>query len=309
MKRNLILLCMSLIALSTHAYKPLVEEGKKWTVINRDAWLDADQTVVYKTSEQWIDGEQEVNGVMYKRLYENSSEENKLVALVREEGQKVYALIDGKEYLMYDFDLKLYDYFDLNLPNICHIGDEKEIKMTYVVTKRETVDFAISNFKSIELVKLTLTEKNEQRHSFVIYEGIGSANGWIDHFNTNVDIDGGGTDYVRCVDFKDYIIRIELFKNDNVELNDYQCTLNATVKTDVEDIQALSENLYYNGEMQALEMEIEGEKQIAVYDVQGKRVFNTTTVETSVPFCTNSGLYIVSVTTKDNRYSGIIMVK
>lgn len=94
-------------SMSLSAYTPLVEEGKQWSVMNQNA--NHPDYVKYTTKLQKIEGEEVVNDVTYNKLLctTNEATDNwNVEALLREEDRKVYALVNDKEYLMFDYNVE-----------------------------------------------------------------------------------------------------------------------------------------------------------------------------------------------------------
>lgn len=100
-------LCLSVQAqMQQDAFHPLVKEGKFWKTEMVEDWARV------KEYTHYIEGDTLIGGVQWKKVYSNiSGDAYSYYAAVREEGQKVYAIADGKECsrLLYNFDLKVGD--------------------------------------------------------------------------------------------------------------------------------------------------------------------------------------------------------
>ena len=278
----------------SHIYKSMVLEGRHWNVVNRNAVLDANKSVVYSTIVEKIEGDTIINGVKYKKLWHTTDVDltkYELIGIIREdyENQKVYAFIEGKEYLLYDF--------------ACSVGDK--ITMLTGLHSTEQVELTI---KAVELFmdlennivrKFTAFVENFDK-DIIFYERYGSENGWyMRQYSSNV---GGGINFMICAfDVNGNLLFKPNYDNELDEIED--CYINET-KTNVPNVELQKGDVYYNSESSVLVFDVENPMSITIYDVMGKMVENRElafgTKEISLDL--NMGVYIVNITT-DNQQS------
>lgn len=100
---------------SAHAeeqeYCPMLNENFTWSYCDiMERTVDGASVYDITYSQNRIQGDTTINGVTYKKMYGAQCSEWSYLAAMREEGKKVYTvsdqLPDGKEYLLYDFDLE-----------------------------------------------------------------------------------------------------------------------------------------------------------------------------------------------------------
>ena len=299
MKKRLTLLSLFIaLVINAMAYTPIVIEGYKWNIVNRKAMLDANGTIEYKTMIEKIEGDTIINEVPYKKLWHTTDEdltEYELIGIIREdiENQKVYAFIEGKEYLLYDF--------------ACNVGD----KIT-TLTGLFRAEQAELNIKAIEMItdlegnivrKITAFIENFNR-DIIFYERYGSENGWyMRQYSSNT---GGGVNFIVCAfDEEDALLLKPTYNNELDEIKD--CYMNET-KTDIPNVESQSDNVYYNNENHTLTFDIENLTAITIYDAMGKMVMtreiNSTTK--SIPINLTPGIYIVT-NKNQNIYSKIVI--
>ena len=286
MKKRLTLLSLFIaLVINAMAYTPIVIEGYKWNVVNRKAMLNANGTIEYKTIIEKIEGDTIINEVAYKKLWHTTDEnltEYELMGIIREdiENQKVYAFIEGKEYLLYDF--------------ACSVGD----KITTLTGLFRTEEAEL-NIKAIEMIpdlegnmvkKITAFVENFNG-DIIFYERYGSENGWyMRQYSSNV---GGGVNFIVCAfDAKEALLFKPTYNNELDEIED--CYINET-KTDVASIESKSGNIYYNTENHTLVFDVENLVAMTVYDAMGKMVMNQTITSEikQFPIDLNRGIYIV----------------
>ena len=61
MKRSLFTLGLIFMVINMMAYEPIVVEGYKWNVVNRNVSLDANNTIVYSTHVEMFEGDSVVD--------------------------------------------------------------------------------------------------------------------------------------------------------------------------------------------------------------------------------------------------------
>ena len=277
-----------------HTYKSMALEGRHWNVVTRNAMLDANKSVVYSTIVEKIEGDTIINGVKYKKLWHTTDADltkYELIGIIREdyENQKVYAFIEGSEYLLYDF--------------ACSVGD----KITTLTSLRSTEQVELT-IKTIELFmdlennivrKFTAFVENFDK-DIIFYERYGSENGW--YMRQYSSIVGGGINFMICAfDANDAL----MFKpNYNNELDEIEnCYINET-KTNVPSVESQKGDVYYNAENRTLVLDVENPMAITIYDAMGKMVVNRelTTGAKAISLDLNAGIYIVNIST-DNQQS------
>ena len=294
MKKRLTLLSLFIaLVINVMAYTPIVVEGYKWNVVNRKAMLDANGTIEYKTIIEKIEGDTIINEVAYKKLWHTTDEnltEYELIGIIRDdiENQKVYAFIEGKEYLLYDF--------------ACSVGD----KIT-TLTGLFSTEQAELNIKAVEMIpdlegnmvkKITAYIENFDR-DIIFYERYGSENGWyMRQYSSNV---GGGVNFVVCAfDAEEALLFKPTYNNELDEIEN--CYINET-KTDVASIESKSGNIYYNTENHTLVLDVETPMTITIYDAMGKMVVNRvlTAGAKAISLDLNAGIYIVNISTNNQQ--------
>ena len=295
MKKRLTLLWLFIsLVINVMAYTPIVIEGYKWNVVNRKAMLDANGTIEYKTIIEKIEGDTIINEVAYKKLWHTTDEnltEYELMGIIREdvENQKVYAFIEGKEYLLYDF--------------ACSVGD----KITTLTNLRSTEQVELT-IKAIELFmdlennivrKFTAFVENFDK-DIIFYERYGSENGW--YMRQYSSIVGGGINFMICAfDVNGNLLFKPNYDNELDEIED--CYINET-KTNVPNVELQHSDVYYNVESRTLVLDVENPMAITIYDAMGKMVVNRelTAGAKAISLDLNMGIYVVKITT-DNQKS------
>ena len=298
MKKSILLSCIIAMAMNVMAYHPIVVDGYNWNVVNRRIPLN--NTIEYYTSTEKIEGDSVVNGITYKKLWRSTNKEMteyNVIAIIREdiENQKVWAYIGDKEYLIYDF--------------ACQVGDKvtvlKSLQSAEITAEEvELTINAIEEFEDFNGVKLNKYIATVGNIETVYYERYGSENGW--YSRSYDDIVGGGINFMICAfDANDELQFKPIYNNELDEISD--CYINET-KSDIADINTLTQNIYYNSQEKVLFVDIENAETLMVYDAMGKIVMtkeiNSTTKR--IPANLNTGIYII--TTKDqNVYSKIVV--
>ena len=302
MKKRLTLLSLFIaLVINVMAYTPIVVEGYKWNVVNRKAMLDANGTIEYKTIIEKIEGDTIINEVAYKKLWHTTDEnltEYELIGIIRDdiENQKVYAFIEGKEYLLYDF--------------ACSVGD----KIT-TLTGLFSAEQAELNIKAVEMIpdlegnmvkKITAFVENFNG-DIIFYERYGSENGWyMRQYSSNV---GGGVNFIVCAfDAEEALLFKPTYNNELDELDD--CYINET-KTNIPSIESQMSDVYYNAENHTLVIDVETPMAITIYDAMGKMVVNRelTAGAKAISLDLNAGIYIVNISTDKQQsiYAKIVV--
>ena len=102
----------------TDGYRPLVQEGKSWKVKEQD--VIKDQVVERDEHNYRIQGDTLINGKTWKKAYySNGTGQTAYYAAIREEGRKVYAIMEGstRQRLIYDFNVKVGDILRCGMPS------------------------------------------------------------------------------------------------------------------------------------------------------------------------------------------------
>jgi hypothetical protein len=278
----------------SHIYKSMVLEGRHWNVVNRKAMLDANESVVYSTIVEKIEGDTIINGVKYKKLWHTIDAdltEYELIGIIREdfESQKVYAFVGGNEYLLYDF--------------ACSVGDK--ITMLTGLHSTEQVELTI---KAVELFmdlesnivrKFTAFIENFDK-DIVFYERYGSENGWYMHqYSSNV---GGGVNFMVCAfDVDGELLFKPDYDNELDEIED--CYINE-IKTNVLNVELQKGEVYYKSESRVLMFEVENPMVITMYDAMGKMVVNRELKAgvKEISLDLTMGVYIVNIMTDNQQF-------
>ena len=230
MKKTLILLLCA-ITMNVMAYTPIVVEGYRWNVVNRNAMLDNAQTVIYQTYSEKIEGDTVINNVTYKKLWRSTDSElanYELIGLVREdvENQKVWAYVGDKEYLIYDFACKVGD----TITTLKSLQSAK-IKIEEAELTIKAIE-EIEDLNGVKYNKYTATLENESE--IVYYERFGSENGW--YSRSYDDVTGGGVNFMICA--FDVANELQFKPVHNNELDEIEDCYISETKTDVETITA-----------------------------------------------------------------------
>lgn len=276
----------------SHVYKSMVLEGNHWNVVNRKALLDANESVVYSTIVEKIEGDTIVNGVKYKKLWHTTDvdlAEYELIGIIREdyENQKVYAFIDGNEYLLYDFACSVGD----KITTLTNLFSTEQVELTIKVIEMH-LDLEGNLFREF---RAFIEEFDKE---VVFYERYGSENGWyMRQYSNNV---GGGVNFMICAfNVSDKLLFEPSYGNELDEIEN--CYINET-RTDVANVELQVGNVYYDLENRTLVLDVENPMAITIYDIMGKLLVNRElalgTKEISLDL--TMGIYIVNITT-DNQ--------
>ena len=230
MKQKLTLLSLFIaLVINAMAYTPIVIDGYKWNVVNRKAMLDANGTIEYKTFIEKIEGDSIINEILYKKLWHTTDEdltEYELIGLIREdaENKKVWAYVDDKEYLVYDF--------------ACSVGDKITTLKSLQSAKNQIEDVELT-IKTIEVIEdLNSTKYNkyiatlDNGSEIVYYERFGSENGW---YSRSYDgMTGGGVNFMVCAFDSNGELQFKPVHNNELDKIE-NCYINET-KTDIENV-------------------------------------------------------------------------
>lgn len=280
-------------------YKPMLMPGYSWNVVNRRVLLDENNTVEYKTYSEKITDYEYVDDKFCWTLYRSTDDElleYEFVAHLCENAheRQVSALIGGEEYLLYDFG--------------CEVGDTIEVLKSLASAKIDGPEMIKMTIKSIEeiedltwdTIRKFVATIEDYPYDVVYYERYGSENGW--YTRPYDGLVGGGIDFLFCAwgVQQNYL----LFKPDhNNELDEINtCYLNET-RTDVADVEIISNEVYYNSENSTLMFDIENITNIVIYDAMGKMVVNRELTDgvNAISLDLNMGVYIVNIATDSQQ--------
>ena len=273
--------------------------GYSWNVVNRRVLLDENNTVEYKTYSEKITDYEYVDDKFCWTLYRSTDDElleYEFVAHLCENAheRQVSALIGGEEYLLYDFG--------------CEVGDTIEVLKSLASAKIDGPEMIKMTIKSIEeiedltwdTIRKFVATIEDYPYDVVYYERYGSENGW--YTRPYDGLVGGGIDFLFCAwgVQQNYL----LFKPDhNNELDEINtCYLNET-RTDVVDVETLSNEIYYDSENSTLMFDFENITNIVIYDAMGKMVVNRELTDgvNAISLDLNMGVYIVNIATDSQQ--------
>ncbi len=108
---GLVFCMLTFTACQTHLanYRPMLADGYRWNEIGEYSATGENR---YQTTILRIDGDTTINGKTYRKVmesYTENMEDWQLNALLREDvtNQRVYYLHNGKEFLLYDFGMRV----------------------------------------------------------------------------------------------------------------------------------------------------------------------------------------------------------
>jgi len=168
-------------------YRPMVVEGYQW---NEIVSFYPDGYNHYRTTIVKLKGDTTVNGKTYKKLMSTTSQEEQkwvLEGLLREDvsNQRVYYLHNGKEFLLYDFGMKVGDKTKLYLCEEYNEAWADDFDYTMELTAINTKEDNMKNVYREFVYEVTLQYKGEAdkmvfthrtMERFGSYEGLISKN-------------------------------------------------------------------------------------------------------------------------------------
>ena len=290
------LMCM---VMHIMAYQAMVVEGYSWNVVNLNASLDANNTVVYSTHVEMFEGDSVVDGVAYKKLWSyklETPESRTLEGLIREDvsAQKVWAYGNGIEALMYDFDVEAGDTLSL----LGWLHEMKSITAETMEYDETIVDLVVDNVEivnigGLEVKKITLFNPQNRERKFDTYERFGSLRGWL--LSDFGMVDGGGVNFMVCAfDNNDELLFKPTHNNELDEKED--CYINE-IKTNISNIESQLGKVYYNVESRELSFDIENPTVVSVYDAMGRLLHSQVVDESEkqMSLDLSMGIYVVRV--------------
>ena len=288
-------------------YKPMALPNYSWNIVNRRVHLDGSNTIEYKTHKEKIGDYEYVNDKLYWTLYRSIDDdllEYEFIAYIKEniDNRKVSALIDGKEYLLYDFD--------------CEVGDTIKVLKSLASAKiaPELIEMTIKEISEIEdlagdtIRKFVATIK-DYPEDVVYYERYGSEHGW---YSRPYDgIVGGGLDFLFCAwGFQqNYLLFKPDLSNELDQIND--CYLKG-IKTNSPTIIIDSQTISYDSKNRLLQFDIDDVRNVKIYDLMGKKLVDVTLNQggKQLTWNLNVGVYIVNISTINQQiYQSKIVVK
>lgn len=285
-------------------YKSMVLPGYSWNIVNRRVHLDGSNTIEYKTHKEKIVDYEYPNDKLHWTLYRSTDDdllEYEFIAHISENiyTRKVFALIDGKEYLLYDFD--------------CEVGDTIKVLKSLVSAKiaPELIEMTIKDISKIEdligdTIRKFVATINDYPEDVVYYERYGSEHGW--YTRPYDGIVGGGIDFLYCAwgVQQNYLLFKPDLNNELDLIND--CYLSGTGTNSLTEF-ADSQDIYYDTSEKAVCFNMEHATSLAIYDVMGKVIKKNVTCTTNKVYVNlNAGIYIVALQVENNKmiYSKII---
>lgn len=309
MKRLFLFSCLMFIVTNIMAYQSMIVDGYSWNIVyvGEQMW---NNTEIYSTNTEKIEGDSIINGIVYKKLWEayNADLTNRqFLALIREDTteQKVFAYNDGAEVLLYDLGvevgdtIRVFDWlYHLKYVNSSNIIEKEKNLSRLVVEKIEFVE----DEKYGTLKKITYYKADtDYPRKTTIYERYGSSTGWA--ATNHAKIDGMGPGQMICAfdENSELVFKQQYTIKGYGEVED--CYIKAEVKTDIDYSEENQSNIFYNAESRTLAFDVETAANIVLYDAMGKMVVNTTLASgiKSLPLALNSGIYIVSITTDSGQ--------
>ncbi len=167
--RKYLLTCNLIVLFFLPAFcQQFLSEEKQWHISKVSDRDRSEVMVAYK-----LRGDTVLNGLTYKRLYytKDTSFQNWRPANVylREESLKIFrfSIIDGKESLLYDFELEVGEFFPLQAKGACQL----------VVTKVDSLKLGPQVWRK----RWTLKNKENPRVSYQWIEGVGATTDFLNH--------------------------------------------------------------------------------------------------------------------------------
>lgn len=288
-------------------YKRMALPNYSWNIVNRRVHLDGSNTIEYKTHKEKIGDYEYVNDKLYWTLYRSIDDdllEYEFIAHIKEniDNRKVSALIDGKEYLLYDFD--------------CEVGDTIKVLKSLASAKiaPELIEMTIKDISKIEdltgdtIRKFVATIK-DYPEDVVYYERYGSEHGWCTRPYDGIV--GGGIDFLFCAwGFQqNYLLFKPDLNNELDEIND--CYLKGSI-TSAPIVNINSQAIFYDSENRVLHFDIDDVRNVKIYDLKGKKLVDVTLNpgRKQLTWNLNVGVYIVNISTINQQiYQSKIVVK
>ena len=270
MKRIFLFACFMFVVMNIMAYQSMVREGYSWSVIYSDG-DDADEVYRYYTRLEKIEGDSVVDGVVYKKLWEDNS----LLALIREDAseQKVFAYNDGVEVLLYDLSANVGDRVstfgclsDLKSVNETNVGErERWFVDAEVVEVGVMLDEVYGQLKTV-----TYCDVKNRDVKWTVRERYGAWRGWAT--SPRCMIIGGTTGRVICA----FDENGELVLKSKETIPGYgdveACSLDLMVDTSVDELHEdrVASGAFYDSKTRRLNLDVDCAEKIMVRDTLGR---------------------------------------
>lgn len=270
MKRIFLFACFMFVVMNIMAYQSMVREGYSWSVIYSDG-DDADEVYRYYTRLEKIEGDSVVDGVVYKKLWEDNS----LLALIREDAseQKVFAYNDGVEVLLYDLSANVGDRVstfgclsDLKSVNETNVGErERWFVDAEVVEVGVMLDEVYGQLKTV-----TYCDVKNRDIKWTVRERYGAWRGWAT--SPRCMIIGGTTGRVICA----FDENGELVLKSKETIPGYgdveDCSLDLMVDTSVDELHEdrVASGAFYDSKTRRLNLDVDCAVKVMVRDALGR---------------------------------------
>ena len=270
MKRIFLFACFMFVVMNIMAYQSMVREGYSWSVIYSDG-DDADEVYRYYTRLEKIEGDSVVDGVVYKKLWEDNS----LLALIREDvsEQKVFAYNDGVEVLLYDLSANVGDRVstfgclsDLKSVNETNVGEhERWFVDAEVVEVGVMLDEVYGQLKTV-----TYCDVKNRDIKWTVRERYGAWRGWAT--SPTCMIIGGTTGRVICA----FDENGELVLKSKETIPGYgdveACSLDLMVDTSVDELHEdrVASGAFYDSKTRILNVDVDCAVKVMVRDALGR---------------------------------------
>lgn len=270
MKRIFLFACFMFVVMNIMAYQSMVREGYSWSVIYSDG-DDADEVYRYYTRLEKIEGDSVVDGVVYKKLWEDNS----LLALIREDAseQKVFAYNDGVEVLLYDLSANVGDRVstfgclsDLKSVNETNVGErERWFVDAEVVEVGVMLDEVYGQLKTV-----TYCDVKNRDVKWTVRERYGAWRGWAT--SPRCMIIGGTTGRVICA----FDENGELVLKSKETIPGYgdveDCSLDLMVDTSVDELHEdrVASGAFYDSKTRRLNLDVDCAVKVMVRDALGR---------------------------------------
>ena len=270
MKRIFLFACFMFVVMNIMAYQSMVREGYSWSVIYSDG-DDADEVYRYYTRLEKIEGDSVVDGVVYKKLWEDNS----LLALIREDAseQKVFAYNDGVEVLLYDLSANVGDRVstfgclsDLKSVNETNVGErERWFVDAEVVEVGVMLDEVYGQLKTV-----TYCDVKNRDVKWTVRERYGAWRGWAT--SPRCMIIGGTTGRVICA----FDENGELVLKSKETIPGYgdveACSLDLMVDTSVDELHEdrVASGAFYDSKTRRLNLDVDCAVKVMVRDALGR---------------------------------------
>lgn len=270
MKRIFLFACFMFVVMNIMAYQSMVREGYSWSVIYSDG-DDGDEVYRYYTRLEKIEGDSVVDGVVYKKLWEDNS----LLALIREDAseQKVFAYNDGVEVLLYDLSANIGDRVsmfdclsDLKSVNESNVGERERWFVDAEVVEVGVIEDEVYG----QLKTVTYCDVKNRGVKWTVRERYGAWRGWAT--SPTCMIIGGTTGRVICA----FDENGELVLKSKYTIPGYgdveACSLDLMVDTSVDELHEdrVVSGAFYDSKTRRLNLDVDCAVKVMVRDALGR---------------------------------------